>query len=203
MDANKKDRLEQDAREKIRLAIGEPDTCWPWPKYLKPNGYGFLRVVGKNKYVHRLSYEMFVGPIPEGMTIDHLCKMRHCINPAHMEVVTRGENSLRGESPFSQNARKTHCKHGHEFTAENTRFVKMGRECKVCGKEKSRKRSMMPDVQEKRRLYKQRPEVKARNAEYDRLRGLDPSVKAKRAASERARRKTAREARERRNAKQL
>ena len=192
---SKQKRLIKEAQEKVRSVVGDPESCWLWPKYLKPNGYGFLRVAGKNKYVHRISYEMFVGPIPEDMTIDHLCKVRHCVNPAHMEVVTRGENALRGDSPMAKNARKTHCKHGHEFTPENTILVKLGRQCRSCSREKSALRSKTPEVRAVHKLYRQRPEVKARAAERNKIRLQNPDERARRAAAERARRRAASDAR--------
>lgn len=146
------------------------EGCWLWIGCPKPNGYGVLRVGGKNVYAHRLSYELLVGPIPDGLTIDHLCGVRNCVNPAHLEPVTRGENCLRGGSPLAQNARKTHCKHGHEFTVENTSLVKNGRQCRTCLKEKDDRRYGNPDYLAKRRAYRQRPRVRERERELERKR---------------------------------
>jgi hypothetical protein len=108
-----------------------PDECWEWTSK-KWRGYGYWTLRGKNWRVHRYSYTIMVGPIPEGMTIDHLCRNRGCVNPAHLEVVTHRENTLRGTGPSAQNARKTHCKRGHEFTPENTLLKGGGRKCAVC-----------------------------------------------------------------------
>jgi hypothetical protein len=93
----------------------------------------------RNQFAHRLAYELFVGPIPEGQTIDHLCRNRPCVNPGHLEVVDMRTNLLRGSSPTAQNARKTHCKHGHEFTPENT-ALKQGRYriCRTCRARRNR-----------------------------------------------------------------
>jgi hypothetical protein len=74
---------------------GETD-CWLWQKPLIKSGYGRLYVNGRNNLVHRVAYEEWIGPIPTGMTIDHLCGVRHCINPAHMELVSLEENGKRG-----------------------------------------------------------------------------------------------------------
>jgi hypothetical protein len=80
-----------------------------------------------------VSYETFVGPIPDGLTIDHLCCNPPCINPEHLEVVTMRENLRRGRSPVGVNARRTHCLHGHAFDERNTWICKEGkRHCREC-----------------------------------------------------------------------
>ena len=96
--------------------------CWQWR--LKPNkqtGYGYFRP-GRNKrwLAHRYSYELHVGPIPSGLQIDHLCRNRRCVNPAHLEPVTSGENTDRGLSVSTFNKLKKACPAGHEYTPENT-----------------------------------------------------------------------------------
>lgn len=109
--------------------------CWIWNGSTR-RGYGqfsFEHTI--NTAAHRFAYEQLVGPIPEGLTIDHLCKNRLCVNPTHLEVVTRGENTLRGDSPFSINARKTHCPKGHPLTEDNLcrSVLKIGkRSCRTC-----------------------------------------------------------------------
>lgn len=110
--------------------------CWTWTAATAGKGYGKYSVKVHNKwtypYAHRYSWELLVGPIPEGMTLDHLCKNRLCVNPDHLEVVTRGENTLRGASPPAKNLLKTHCPKGHEYSEENTRRTKGGRLCIEC-----------------------------------------------------------------------
>jgi len=102
------------------------DGCWPWTACLN-RGYGQFCVGGGRRVcAHRFSYELLGGPIPDGLTIDHLCRVKHCVNPAHLEPVTARENTRRG--------RKTHCKRGHEFTTENTFRSAKGRECRQCRK---------------------------------------------------------------------
>jgi len=86
-----------------------PDGCWLWQGPLSPNGYGRT----SKWYAHRAMYEILMGPIPPRLVIDHLCRVRRCVNPDHMEVVTRGENVLRGETVSARAARQTHCKRGH------------------------------------------------------------------------------------------
>lgn len=109
--------------------IRKTSTCWIWTGFVGPNGYGSI---GK-RYVHRLSYEMFVGTIPEKLEIDHLCRNRRCVNPSHLEPVTHKENSVRGFGTSGINARKSSCLRGHEFNRRNTRIDKNGsRKCRIC-----------------------------------------------------------------------
>jgi len=119
----------------------DPGGCWLWTGFVGGNGYGSFTVwrVG-TIWAHRMVYERVVGPIPEGLELDHLCRVRRCVNPQHLEPVTRRENARRGESPAGLKARQTHCKRGHEFTEQNTRRDKYGnRSCRSC--DAARKRS--------------------------------------------------------------
>ena len=107
--------------------------CWDWLG-ATIIGYGVFGR-GPQKLVHRLSYEIFVGPIPYGLQIDHLCRNRSCLNPDHLEAVTGTENQYRSMSPTGLNARKTHCKRGHPFDERNTRIGKDGsRNCRTCAR---------------------------------------------------------------------
>lgn len=118
--------------EGLRSKISEaPSGCWLWTAYLDKKGYGRLRWQGKGCKAHRLVYELLVGPIPAGLQIDHLCRVRNCVNPAHMEPVTLAENVRRGTSG-AINRTKTHCPKGHEYTADNTYTHKGKRACKAC-----------------------------------------------------------------------
>lgn len=101
--------------------VVRPDGCWIWTASTCGAGYGQFWLDGRYHRAHRVSYEMFVGPIPEGLVIDHLCRQPLCVNPAHLEPVTRRENTVdRGVSNAAhRNARKTQCDHGHDLTGDN------------------------------------------------------------------------------------
>jgi hypothetical protein len=106
--------------------------------------YGGFNFRGKRYLAHRYAYEQLIGPIPEGLSLDHLCRNPRCVNPAHLEPVTHRENVVRGIGVPAVNARKTHCKRGHPFSEANTRVRlkkgRPGRECRTCIREQKRER---------------------------------------------------------------
>ena len=118
----------------------EPNSgCWLWTGPTTKAGYGSLsQPFGKpHLLAHRMSYERFKGPIPEGRELDHLCRVRCCVNPQHLEAVTHKENCQRGIRGFLT----THCPLGHPYNKENTYFRKRGgRVCRPCGKIADHKR---------------------------------------------------------------
>jgi hypothetical protein len=125
-------------KEKIsaRSIVDGATKCWNWSGVITANGYGTLSVRHSvRKYAHRLSYEAHIGPIPKGLDLDHLCRNRRCVNPAHLEPVTRRENLIRGATVTAQNALKTHCPKGHPYSGENL-IIKAagGRRCRICSR---------------------------------------------------------------------
>lgn len=110
------------------LSSVNENGCWLWQRRIDVHGYGRL---GK-RLAHRLSYEAIIGPIPKGLTLDHLCRTPMCVNPDHLEPVTNRENILRGHGPSALASRATHCKHGHEFSADNTLICRGHRYCRAC-----------------------------------------------------------------------
>lgn len=106
--------------------------CWVWLAHKNNNGYGYIWTKGERVEAHRVSYELHKGPIPEGLEIDHLCRVRHCVNPEHLEAVTERENKLRSGGMASRNAAKTHCPQGHPYSAWNTKDDAGSRRCRTC-----------------------------------------------------------------------
>lgn len=107
--------------------------CWLWLGRPNRDGYGTLKIDGKAERAHVVSFVVYKGDVPAGLEIDHLCCVRACIAPYHLEAVTHKENVLRGNSPAALNARKVACKRGHVFTDENTYLKKDGgRQCQTC-----------------------------------------------------------------------
>ena len=119
----------------------EPNGCWGWLGYGKGKGYSGFWTGRKTIYAHRWSYETFVGPIPDGMHIDHVCRHRTCVNPCHLRIVTPRQNALENSVGLAAaNTVKTHCIRSHAYTDENTMMEKlangrMSRRCRVCHRE--------------------------------------------------------------------
>lgn len=128
--------------ERFWAKVDKSGECWLWTGVTNAGGYGRFTIGYSNIMAHRWSYENAVGPIPEGLQIDHLCSVKRCVNPEHLEAVTGRVNTLRApNAPATIHAAQTHCAHGHEFTAENTYTPSGGgRYCRTCRAEREAKR---------------------------------------------------------------
>jgi len=121
--------------------VDKTDACWLWTG--GTNGkYGVFSAEtrhrsGKKVYAHRFSYELSNGPIPEGLVINHLCEVKLCVRPDHLEAATRSRNARYGDHPSARLARQTHCKWGHKFTEANTYIKSNG--CRACRKCRTRR----------------------------------------------------------------
>ncbi len=130
-----------------RLMI-DPSGCVLWTGAVNSGGYGTIWSDGRNRLVHRVMYEMFAGPIPDGLQLDHLCRVRHCAAPAHLEPVTVRVNLFRGQTPAAANAAKAQCPRGHAYDLLNTYRNPQGRrECRACNRESSRRYRLKKRVQ--------------------------------------------------------
>lgn len=138
------------------FVLPEPNSgCWLWSGSLVWGGYGQFKVSRNTVRAHRFSYQFLVGPIPDGLHLDHKCRVRSCVNPDHLRPVTIRENNLLGEGPAAWNMAKTHCPAGHEYTPENTRIGgrNKSRFCRACQAEANRAfRIAHPDYWAKRYL---------------------------------------------------
>jgi len=126
--------------------IGLDGNCWLWTGSVDEHGYGKTTINYKAYRIHCFSYELFVGPRTEGLTIDHLCRVRRCCNPKHLEEVPHRINVLRGRGLASVNAIKTTCVYGHPLTGDNLALFKgphhgrltTERSCRICNRRRSK-----------------------------------------------------------------
>ena len=135
-------KAKKSIRERLASGVDVRGECWVWNKSTThaAHGYGQISIDGKLKLAHRVSYEEYVGPIPEGLGLDHLCRIRACINWRHLEPVTNKENCERGLTG-QHNSNKTHCPWGHLFDEANTYWYKNNRrKCKACHNTREQRR---------------------------------------------------------------
>ena len=127
--------MKQTLAEYLETRLHKTPRCWDWTGSMYGNGYGRVRR-GENSgaLAHRVAYSLWVGPIADGMTIDHLCRNKRCVNPAHLEQVTITENVRRSTKSQAQITR-THCPQGHEYSESNTLVFRGMRQCRTCRKE--------------------------------------------------------------------
>lgn len=125
--------------------VNAEGVCWEWTAYRDKKGYGKFQVGNKARGAHKVAWELLMGPVPHGLDLDHLCRNPPCVNPDHLEPVTRRENVLRGINAIPGKhhhmAQRTHCVNGHEYTEENSyhRVDRAGhKQCKTCHRERDR-----------------------------------------------------------------
>src|SRR5688500_12459342 len=115
----------RDLRERFESKMLKTEACWLWQGPINRKGYGTFQIktpLGnwQPEYAHRVAYGLYKGPIPFGLSIDHLCSNRSCVNPEHLEAVTQQVNLLRGKTLQARNLAKTHCPKGHPYDEANT-----------------------------------------------------------------------------------
>lgn len=134
-------------RERFMAHVNVDEAgCWRWQGRLGTGGYGYLGLqvdgVWKQRRAHRVAYELFVGLIPEGMALDHVCEVRDCVNPEHLRPSTWRANTLRNTSPAAENARREECLRGHPLSGDNLQLVRtkegVKRRCKACARARRR-----------------------------------------------------------------
>lgn len=126
--------LTKNDRRRITKKVERKGDCLIWTGYRGKLGYGYIGYKGKAQLVHRFMYKQFVGEIPEGLVLDHVCRNRACIKISHLEPVTQMENVHRGKV---MRRKKTHCANGHEWNVENVRIETTGYlKCRVCDRER-------------------------------------------------------------------
>jgi hypothetical protein len=119
--------------EKIAEPFDAHNECWIWTGWKNLKGYGQFWLNGGDVPSQRVAHELFIGPIPEGYHVDHICKNRACVRPDHLQVLTHFENSGQARRD------KTHCLNGHEFSESNTYVFNGMRHCKTCVRDRMRK----------------------------------------------------------------
>lgn len=142
--------------ERIEEKISpEPNSgCWLWTGAVNPAGYAKIHVKSGTAYAHRILYGQKFGPVPYGLELDHLCRVRCCVNPDHLEPVTHRENVHRGVGPAVQKMQQTRCIHGHELSFKyDKKYLRNFRFCKTCHRVDERIRAQRENVKAYRKKY--------------------------------------------------
>lgn len=129
--------------------VNRAGDCWLWVASLGPNGYGQFNAGSSIVRAHRFAYEAAVGPVPAGLELDHLCRVRRCVNPAHLEPVTHRDNIMRGDTIVAGQVKRGRCPIGHEYAGENLIVRQGSRFCRECKRKsdrdyRARKRLQVP-----------------------------------------------------------
>ena len=126
--------------ERFWVKVEKTDGCWLWTASFTALSYGQFKSGGRMVPAHRWAYEHLVGPIPDGLELDHLCRVRHCVRPSHLEPVTHRENIRRGASPGAVARRTDRCQRGHSLIGAYIRPDRPGnRTCRICNAEAQRR----------------------------------------------------------------
>jgi hypothetical protein len=169
--ARVKGLLEPEWRFWSRVRIRE--GCWVWVGCRDQFGYGQISIDNVRVRVHRVSYTWLVGPVPEGLELDHLCRNPSCCNPKHLEPVTHQENMIRGNAGKWQRD-KTHCKHGHRFTEDNIMPTGKGgvfRRCRACYLIHIETRKESRKISDKKYYNKNKERIRKQQKEYQKRMG--------------------------------
>lgn len=117
--------------------------CWEWTGKTNERGYGYIQIGRQSRRAHRVAYEAFLGEVPDGLVLDHLCRVRNCMNPAHLEPVSHAENVRRGEAPSRRSWKlnpRSHCPQGHPYDEANAYIRPNGRRmCRACAQARKRR----------------------------------------------------------------
>lgn len=135
------DLIPAEERFWAKVQRGHSEECWLWIGWKTAAGYGGFHWQGRDQYAHRVAYALSIGPIPDGLVLDHLCRTPACVNPRHLEPVRTRTNVIRGVGPTARFSARSTCSRGHEYTGENTRWYRGYRMCLACNRENMRKRA--------------------------------------------------------------
>ena len=124
-----------------KLTYAEDSTCWLWNGTKDWNGYGKIRFNNKMQYVHRVAFQLFKGPLAKGLVVDHICNIKSCVNPIHLQLITQTANVLRSNAFSGINHRKQFCPKGHKLQIPNldpSELKRGGRRCLICSQQQHR-----------------------------------------------------------------